>query len=1284
MSAFKSRRPINERGSPAGQVVAGSIVFGDVIQISDVAGDVIINQARPAYQLQLVTSAGASTDGDRVYSQSPSYLLDAARQVVGFHGRETELHDLVAWRDASAGRSLRLVSGPAGQGKTRLAMEFMRQCHAAGWVVVSATELDGMRSAYPDSASSAISRQLDADAPVLVIVDYADRWLFDTLISLVRDLDYSLTRRRLRILLLARPPQTLWESVGAELDRGPQLADPLMLGPLDGVDARAAAFRSAVAAFRTALAAPSDVTVEPPDDLTHPGYGNLLTLHMAALVRLYATMEHTAVPAREALSLYLLRHERRYWERMCRSYARDGRHDPVSVDTVANAVLLATLFGPLPVEQVCTMLASTGLARDSARARAALILHGDLYPAQSAGSVFDPLRPDRLGEDFVASVLTKADGDGWRMVKCEITRLLDNRGSVGALPGPATRRFLNVVSAASADDRHPQLRTLLFELLAEAPAVVGFVGPTSLQFLVDAAPIELLLTIESHLPSDAPEIVRPAANLARRLLDEAPPDVSPESLAWRHDNLSVALGNAGDLAGAIRHSRIAVRAFNDLAHSDMRHLTHHAAALNNLSAALYDRGALTEALEVSKNAVTIARALTDRGLAERALLAATLGTLSAAQEKRGDHRAALAAAEEAAQVLRRAVADDQARLPDLAGALDRWGMKQREVNDLQQAIALVREAVDILGPLHDIDPARFQLDFARASLNLAQCLSDLGDHAAAMTHAVRAVEVYRRLARLEPVAYANLLGRALRGLGAVFFNAGELRLAQPVVREAVAILRHLAEMDARAYGAELANSLANLSTVLSDLDDMAGALAAAMEAAHRFQEYAGDRDVILDHQRALVNLGKCQAAVDDLVAASATTRRAVNELRRLSSRDADVYEPTLAAALNNLGTWLYRSGEYGDALAVVGEAVEIRRRLAAREPDAHLGDLAATLRLLVVVTAYRHSSPEPALEPARESVVTARHAAQMRSTVHEAGLVESLEILARTCDVAGEFVEGRAAAEAALKLTLRLAGKRPDLFAVKLTDVQAVLDRLLRRAATSPEEPQGLAAVTATEQAVDVLGRDGIVAIAAQLWPVDCQGCGQSLAGTTPALHVETIANVAVSLYHPDCESALAASGLYAIIPSPTWRSAAFLLQMHDQEPDWPIVVLNPSLERVVIERIAPEQWRVVPDGCARGVGLMATGQQLMIRNDRPLRGSAALFTSDGTIAIGLGGETYEAPLTEAFGAGVRHLSGLLLVVSHATWPSDIVSSDHFRDLLRSDSAAAGWVPLREPSACAE
>jgi hypothetical protein len=53
----------------------------------------------------------------------PSRRLRAANAAVKFTGRDRELADLAAWREdpAHPGVAARLIHGPGGQGKTRLA-----------------------------------------------------------------------------------------------------------------------------------------------------------------------------------------------------------------------------------------------------------------------------------------------------------------------------------------------------------------------------------------------------------------------------------------------------------------------------------------------------------------------------------------------------------------------------------------------------------------------------------------------------------------------------------------------------------------------------------------------------------------------------------------------------------------------------------------------------------------------------------------------------------------------------------------------------------------------------------------------------------------------------------------------------------------------------------------------------------------------------------------------------------------------------------------------------------
>ena len=74
----------------------------------------------------------------------PSRALKADYAVVDFPGRDEELAALSRWRDSSAARLAALwLHGPGGQGKSRLAREFIEQSARNGWKAVTATHCAG-------------------------------------------------------------------------------------------------------------------------------------------------------------------------------------------------------------------------------------------------------------------------------------------------------------------------------------------------------------------------------------------------------------------------------------------------------------------------------------------------------------------------------------------------------------------------------------------------------------------------------------------------------------------------------------------------------------------------------------------------------------------------------------------------------------------------------------------------------------------------------------------------------------------------------------------------------------------------------------------------------------------------------------------------------------------------------------------------------------------------------------------------------------------------------------
>jgi hypothetical protein len=147
-----------------------------------------------------------------------SALLGARFQIVPYVGRAQEQADLAEWRDTpTVPRAVRLLHGPGGMGKTRLAMQFAADSQAAGWAVALAhhhSEPANVQPAGPVGARG-----------LLLIVDYAERWPREDLESLLRDFTGGQPTPDpgqvvpVRVVLIARPAGWWWSSLANPLTK---------------------------------------------------------------------------------------------------------------------------------------------------------------------------------------------------------------------------------------------------------------------------------------------------------------------------------------------------------------------------------------------------------------------------------------------------------------------------------------------------------------------------------------------------------------------------------------------------------------------------------------------------------------------------------------------------------------------------------------------------------------------------------------------------------------------------------------------------------------------------------------------------------------------------------------------------------------------------------------------------------------------------------------------------------------------------------------------------------
>jgi hypothetical protein len=131
--------------------------------------------------------------------------------------------------------------------------------------------------------------------------------------------------------------------------------------------------------------------------------------------------------------------------------------------------------------------------------------------------------------------------------------------------------------------------------------------------------------------------------------------------------------------------------------------------------------------------------------------------------------------------------------------------------------------------------------------------------------------------------------------------------------------------------------------------------------------------------------------------------------------------------------------------------------------------------------------------------------------------------------------------------------------------------------------------VLINDDIVKQLGEAGLREVCACLWAVDCQTCGRFLGEDPPAMCVDDmLLYAAVGLHHHGCRS-------------PYWNDSGVIHLQGSAEAylshitcmiDFPIAVdggleylpmllVNPGLEQVILERDQTQRWRVQPGGAA-------------------------------------------------------------------------------------------------------
>jgi tetratricopeptide (TPR) repeat protein len=949
--------------------------------------------------------------GSRVVRESLD-LLSPYTRTSPIIGRDQELAELQAYIADPRRILFRVLKGPGGRGKTRIALELAELASASGWIsgFVRAQELKRFRTQHDVTAWR-------WQSPTLIVIDYAAQHAVD-LAAWTNELsDVVDATHPLRILLLERDANmdagwceqvfasgSFRDSAKRAMLDPPQ---PVELAPLRGTEEKLALLEG----FLQRLPGSTPLSIEGREALRRrlPAIewtAEPLYLLMAAM----SATQYGTLPGLELgridLAISLAHREASRIRALATSQGLDGI-------LAAHLAACVTLFQGMTRRELeqFTAAEKTAVGRPSGDAAVLVDL---LEQALGTHGRIAPIVPDLIGEAFVLEYLHTPTSDA--VLRClhysglavaqTVTRCVQDFAS----QRPETTDWLAAI-CKSCENNEAALEAL-YSTLSNGSAPLAELNVFVAQRLVSLRPAD----------AGKPDPRRAAA-------------LSYLAVAYAQMRLyDTALGPAQESSDI--YCELAAEQTISFKPPLARSLTILATLFGDL-----DRN--DEALQKASEAVDIMRRL-DReepGVFQIGL-ALSLNGFAQRLAAAGMREESWRAAQEAVNLLRRKAAGSKGEIePLLAVALNVLGTAASDIGDRETALRAIQEAVAIRRRLAAGNPSVFRQDLAVSLNTLSGILSEAGATKAALEAAQQAVAIRRDLATVYPEVFGSDLAVSLSNLAVriVEFDPNDNR-GLVAATEAIQMLREF--MNIRPFEAKpvLAKCLSDLVTMYRNLGQHVQALEVARESVALVSELAAVRPAAYGPGLALAlnNLGAALIDTDQIEEAIANIKESIRIRRDVSQRYPDRFLPELGKSLSNLSGALHKVGDYRGAVDAATEAVGLFRSLVAKGLEAYKTLLAISLHNQATMLAKLQQFTA-ALDAEAEAVSIGRNLAEMHPLAFRAHLAAFLDGQSRILGQVGNYALAREKIEEAIGIRRDLVALQPDAHGTDLSRSLALL-----------------------------------------------------------------------------------------------------------------------------------------------------------------------------------------------------------------------------------------------------